>query len=358
MGDDEQAGPVEPLWPAAAAVVAAPPRAPLVLECDDALVRSTARAVLRALLIGWRGLALALLSVGLAYLVATGGSGPAGWPVALGALGLYLLQVTMVALGASRAMRRMLPAGGRVVSWYAAPGVLAIQTGSGRTDLRAGSLRQARRRGAVTSVWLRRSRRRGSLPSALLTDEDLAFLVGSDNAAVDGPGGGRPSAAPSAGAPGPAEDMPLLLVVTSQTRRDLRRAAVAWTVRRPQMVLLLGSAAGLVAIATLSGQPANGPLAVVLVCLWSVRVVRTARAVGRAYEPGALVRAGLTADGLRLQTGDDLVDTYPLHTARRCHVGRRHVRIDLGRGRPSLFVARDLFPPTELAALQRRVAAH
>ena len=356
MGDDEQAGPVEPLWAGAAAVAAAPTRAPVVLECDDALVRSTTRAVLRTSLLGWRGLVLALLAVGLAYLVVTGGSGPAGWTVAVGALGLYLLQVTMVALGASRAMRRMFPVGGRVMSWYAAPGLLAVQTGTGRTDLRAASLRQARRRGAVTSVWLRRSRRQGFLPSALLTDEDLAFLVGYDRAAAAGPGGARPTPPRSNGAPGTTGDLPLLLVVTSQTRRDLRRAVVAWTARRPQMVLLLGCAAALVAIAAWSDQPANGPLAVFLLGVWVVRVVRTVRVVGRAYQPGALIRAGLTAEGLRLQTGDDLVDTYPLHNARRCHVGRRHVRIDLGRGRPSLFVARDLFPPTELSDLQRRVA--
>ena len=344
VGADEGNGSVVSAWAGALPTAGvAPARPPIVLACDDALVRTSTRAAVRASLLGLRGAILVVLAAGFGYLVVAGDGAAPWWQVALAATGLYLLQALTVVRGLGRAMRRMLPPGGSVRSWYAAPDLLAVETGGGRTDLRPGSLQSAGRRGAVTSVRLRRNRRRGFLPSALLTDEDLAFLL-----------------APAAtGAPPPSSavtEMPLILVVTAGIRRDLRRAVVAWTVRRPQMVLLLGCSALLVAVAAWAHLWVDAVTAVVLLTFWGLRVVRSARIFGRAYLPGSVVRAGLTADGLRLQTGDDLVDTYPLGAARGCHVGRRHVRVDLGRGRPHLFLPRALFPPTELADLQRRVA--
>ncbi|GAB3435798.1 hypothetical protein GCM10027517_05330 [Phycicoccus ginsengisoli] len=345
MGEDQPTGPVDQAWAGAVPAAIAPPRRPpIVLEGDQALVRVTVRAALRLSLLSRQGLALAVLAVvfGYAVIAATGTS--TWWRVGVAAVGLYLLEVLVVARDLWRSMRRLLLTGHAVRSWYAAPDVLALETGTGRTDLRPGSLLSARRRGSVTSVRLRRNRRLGFLPSGLLTDDDLAFLLAPAVPVT-------PAAAASATA-----DLPLLLVVTDRTRRDLRRAVVTWTARRPQMAFLLGCAGLLLAIGSASHVWAQTLVALVLLSFWGLRVVGSARLFARSYLPGSLVRAGLVGDRLRLQTGDDLVDDLSLRSVRRCHVGRRHVRLDLGGGRPSLFVPRDLFPPTELAELQRRVA--
>jgi len=71
------------------------------------------------------------------------------------------------------------------------------------------------------------------------------------------------------------------------------------------------------------------------------------------YRPGLVVRAGFTDAGLRLRTGDDFEDTWPLASVRRCATGRHVIRLDFQHGRPSLFLPRALFPLAELARLQR-----
>jgi hypothetical protein len=343
VGDDQPTGRVDPAWAGAVPAATRPlPRQPIVLECDQAFVNAAIRAALRLSLLSRQGAALAVLAVVFGYGVVAATDTTTWWRVVVAAAGLYLLEVLVVARGMGRSMRRTLLTGHAVRSWYAAPDVLALETGTGRTDLRPGSLLSARRRGPVTSVRLRRNRRLGFLPSGLLTDDDLAFLLSP-------PGPVTPAAAAA------TTDLPLLLVVTDRTRRDLRRAVVAWTARRPQMAFLLGCAALLLAIGSVAHEGAQTLVAVALLSFWVLHVVGSARLFARSYLPGSMIRAGLVGDRLRLQTGDDLVDELPLRSVRRCHVGRRHVRLDLGRGRPSLFVPRDLFPAAELADLQRLV---
>lgn len=349
VGDEQQSGPADRPWvdpgrAGAAAPATTTPRPPIVLHCDVALVRAATLATVRGSLLGWQGLLLVLVAVASGYAVVAGSGSTTWWQLGLAALGMYLLVVLVVARGAGRSMRRMLPVGRTVRSWYAAPDAVAVETGTGRTDLRPGSLQSARRCGPVTKVRLGRNRRQGFLPSALLTDEDLAFLIGT----------GRPD--PAAPAP-PTAELPLLLVATDRTRRTLRRAVLTWTLRRPQMVLLVGCAALLAAIGAWSHEGAQVVVAAVLLSYGALNVVGSVRLLSRSYQQGALVRAGLVEDRLRLQTGEDLVDELPLQSVRRCHVGRHHVRLDLGRGRPHLFLPRDLFPPSELADLQRRVTA-
>ncbi|MDU0312425.1 hypothetical protein RKE38_01910 [Phycicoccus sp. M110.8] len=351
MGDEQLSEPADPAWAdpgragAAAPATTLPPRPPIVMHCDAGVVRAATLATLRGSLLGWQGLLLALLALVSGYAVVAGSGSSTWWQLGLAALGMYLLVVLVTARGAGRSMRRMLPVGGTVRSWYATPDAVALETGTGRTDLRPGSLLSARRCGPVTKVRLGRTRRQGFLPSALLTDEDLAFLVGT----------GRP--APAAPVP-PVAELPLLLVATDRTRRTLRRAVLTWTLRRPQMVLLVGCAVLLAAIGAWSHGSAQVVVAAVLLSYGALQVVGSVRLLSRSYQPGALVRAGLIGDRLRLQTGDDLADELPLQSVRQCHVGRHHVRLDLGRGRPHLFLPRDLFPPSELADLQRRVAGH
>lgn len=325
--------------PAAGAV---PVRPPIVLTSDDTLVRAVTRAVLRATLPGRQGLVLGAAAVVFGYAVATVYGAPSWWQVGVAALGMFLLEVLLAARSVARAIRRLLPAGRTVRSWYAAPDVLSLETGTGRTDLRPGSLRSARRRGPVTCLRLRRNRGPVFLPSGLLTDDDLALLTGPLRP-------GTPAAEV-------ATDLPLLLVVTERTRRDLRRAVVGWMVRRRQMVALLVCATFLLAVTYRTGQWAEVLIAAVLLALWGAQVLAALRLFSRSYLPGGLVRAGLAGDRLRLQTGDDLVDEVQLGSVRQCHVGRHHVRLDLGRERPHLFLPRDLFPAAQLAELQRRVA--
>jgi hypothetical protein len=350
VGDEQLSGPADRNWVdpgragAAPPATTLPPRPPIVLHCDGGLVRAATRATLRGSLLGWQGLLLALLALVSGYAVVAGSGSTTWWRLGLAALGMYLLVVLVVARGAGRGMRRMLPVGRTVRSWYATPDALTVETGTGRTDLRPGSLQSARRCGPVTKVRLGRNRRQGFLPSALLTDEDLAFLVGA----------GR--VGPAARVP-PTTGLPLLLVATDRTRRTLRRAVLTWTLRRPQMVILVGCAVLLAAIGAWSHEWAQVVVAAVLLSYGALQVVGSVRLLSRSYQPGALVRAGLVEDRLRLQTGEDLVDELPLQSVRKCHVGRHHVRLDLGRGRPHLFLPRGLFPPTELADLQRRVGA-
>lgn len=345
MGNEQTNASVGTGWPGGPAPAPAVPRQPIDLPGDTTLVRTLTRSALWWWVTSRRGVLLAVVALGLGYLVTFPVDAGSWWRTALAAAGLYLVQVLVVARALARTARLLVPVGAGARSWYDGQDVLVLQSGTGRTDFRRGSLQEARRHGAVTTIRLRRTRRVGFVPSRLLTDEDLAFLVGSDRAPVEA---SQPSAA----------DLPLLLVATDRTVRDLRRAVVVWTLRRPQSVLLLAYAVALLACARWLGDSTLLVLAALLAGLWGVRVVASHRVVGRGYRPGTLVRAALTPDALRLRSGDDLDDTYPLAGIRRCHVGRHHVRLDLGRGRPHLFLPRDLLPPTELAALQRRVSGH
>ncbi|WP_056884773.1 hypothetical protein [Phycicoccus sp. Soil748] len=350
MGDEQQPGWAEgqAVMPPAGATPAAEAtpsgRPPIELGSTKALTRECISAAARGTVLSIRGLVLGGVAIALGYLVVASAESFSWWFFAAAALALYLIEVGFIVWRLGRETRRILPPGSTARSWYTAPGVLALESGRGRTDFHGGSVESYQRRGTVTFLRLGRTRHRGFVPSALLTDEDLAFLLSPPT----------PGAARSGTTPG--DDLPLELAVTAATRRDVQRAVVGRLWRQPSTYYFLGLAVLLLGFAVTDADAASGTIGVLCLGLVALRTVATVRLVGRMYRPGRLVRADITESGLRLRTDDDFEDTWPFASVRRCVLGRRVVRLDFGRSRPSLFLPRALFPAPELARLQQLVA--
>lgn len=311
-----------------------------------------------------RGASLAVVALGMGFLVVATGGAPAWWEVATAAVALYLLEVALIGWRLLRESRRMLPTGGVARSWYATPDVLVLESGRGRTDFRGGSVRSYQRRGAVTFLRLGRTRTRGFVPSALLTGDDLAFMLSpAPVARASAAGSAAPpsgasatpatSATDAAGAAASVAELPFRLPVTTAVTREVQQAVIGRLWRRPSTYYFLGLAALLLGFAFVDDDGVSGAIGLVCLLLVVLRTVGSARLVSRMYRPGSVVRAGFSDSGLRLSTQDDFEDTWPLATIRRSVLGQRVVRLDFERGRASLFLPRALFPEADLERFPR-----
>lgn len=344
VGDERQTEPVAADWAGVLPTTAALPRASIEVSCDEALVRRATRSAVVLTVVGPRSLWAVVVAVVASACVLAQFDAIPWWVFGVVTAGYYALQVVATSARLTRAFRQMLPLGTTVRSWYAAPEVLVMETGNGRTEFRAGSLASARRRGSVLQLRLRRNRRRGFVLGAMLTDADLGFLL------TPAPPGHHPLPAMN------GADLPIVVVVTAPVRQAIRRAVLVFLWRRPSVVVLLALSALLLAAAVLL-DPAYAAAPAFILGMLGLSTVVTLRGIQRTYPPGLVIQAAITDGGLRLRTGDDLEDTFVLRSARRCVVGRRVVRIDRQQGQPSIFLPRDLFPPAELARLQRAIGA-
>jgi hypothetical protein len=300
-----------------------------------------ARAALTRTLRGSAGLVVLLTAcgVGVAQAALTGS-------LLAGAL---VGTATMAVVGAvslwsaTRAFRRMAPAGQVLTSRYDAHGRLAVTTGIGTSHLTPGTVDRGGRSGSLVQIRLRPGGRWALLPGELLTDEDLCFLAGNDG--VNATLGPTPSALPLA-------TMPTHLV-SRQTQRDLRGALLRRSWRTPGTRLLLGLAVIGVACAALTPTlPTLAALGVGLL-LMAFGLAGPALAVRRHTPVGQLLRAEVTPEGLVLHQGES-ESVLPWSSFRSCDVSHRAVVLVLRSG-AVIPLPGDLFPGTELVRLQRHV---
>lgn len=340
---------------------ATPTRAPIEVLCDERTAPRLARVAVRRSLL--RGTGLFLLSMG-AALAAIGSSistPVVGIPLALVVLAAQVLAVQRSAV---RAFRRMAPSGQALATRYV-DGTLCFTTAIGSTALAPGSVDRFERVGDCTHIRMLPGRRWALVPTQLLTDDDVEFLLGNrrvraaaGDAGKAGDGGAaRPADFTAPGSSSRAgQALPLLHVVSPESSRALQSAVASHAWRSRGGLFLTACLVPALASAALVHDPVTLSLLAVVVAIVTLAVAGPALAVRRQRPVGHLIRAAVTPSHLVVQEGDNR-STLPWSSVRSCATTRRAVILTLTSG-VVLPLPRPLFPDTELARLQQNVREH
>ena len=334
--------------------VTSPARAPIELLCDERTAPRLARVAVRRSL--FRGTGLFLLCMG-AALAAIGSfifTPAVGIPVALVVLAVQVLAVQRSAV---RSFRRMAPPGHVLATRYA-DGTLCVTTAIGSTALAAGSVDRVEHLGDCTHFRMLPGRRWALLPTQLLTDDDVTFLLGTRLVTAAAGKGDAGAAGPADfTAPGPSapadEALPLLHVVGPESRRALQFAVAGHAWRSRGGRFLTACLVPALASAVLVHDAVTFVLLAVMAAIFALAVAGPALAVRRQRPLGHLIRAAVTPSHLVVQEQDNR-STLPWSSVTACATTRRAVILTLTSG-VVLPLPRILFPDTELARLQQNV---